>query len=350
MNKRILLTEDDELTALMEKKELEIKGYKVYHVLTGEEAVHFIRFDNRKIDLVLMDIDLGQGMDGTEAAKKILDILDIPIVFLSGHTETEIVEKTEMITSYGYVVKNSGSVVLDTSIKMAFRLFYAKQEEKRQKEFLQISEKKYKMMVNHYPGIVLIQNFDKSIYYVSPQTELILGYTADEIKKINIFNYIYPEDQEKISQKYMEAFSGKEFWNFEYRFIHKNNKIVWLSHSARTVYLNHEIRYVQSYIEDITKRKLTEESLKESELKFRRLFENMMNAVVIYEAAADGKDFIIMDMNGSSEKIEQVNREDVLGKKVTEVFPGDRIWAYRSFSKSLENRQSGIISFILLSG
>jgi len=48
---------------------------------------------------------------------------DIPVVFLSSHTEPEIVEKTERITSYGYVVKNSTITVLDASIKMAFKLF-----------------------------------------------------------------------------------------------------------------------------------------------------------------------------------------------------------------------------------
>ena len=46
-------------------------------------------------------------------------------MFLSSHTEPDVVEKTENITSYGYVVKNSGITVLDASIKMAFKLFNA---------------------------------------------------------------------------------------------------------------------------------------------------------------------------------------------------------------------------------
>jgi DNA-binding NarL/FixJ family response regulator len=75
------------------------------------------------INLILMDIDLGDGMDGTEAAEIILSRHDIPLVFLSSHTEPEIVRKTDGITSYGYIVKNSGETVLLASIKMAFRLF-----------------------------------------------------------------------------------------------------------------------------------------------------------------------------------------------------------------------------------
>jgi PAS domain S-box-containing protein len=80
-----------------------------------------------------MDIDLGEGMDGTEVARAILQDHDIPVVFLSSHIEKEVVEKTEKITSYGYVVKNTGITVLDASIKMAFKLFEAHSSISRQK-------------------------------------------------------------------------------------------------------------------------------------------------------------------------------------------------------------------------
>ena len=82
------------------------------------------------IDLILMDINLGNGMDGTDAAAIILKDHDLPVVFLSSHMEPEVVAKTEKITSYGYVVKNSSITVLDASIKMAFKLFEAKIKEK----------------------------------------------------------------------------------------------------------------------------------------------------------------------------------------------------------------------------
>ena len=60
-----------------------------------------------------MDVDLGAGMDGSQTAREILKRYDIPIVFLSSHIEKDIVEKTEKITSYRYVVKNTGLKVLD---------------------------------------------------------------------------------------------------------------------------------------------------------------------------------------------------------------------------------------------
>jgi len=127
MKKRVLLVEDDAIIAMGQQAELNQYGYSVLTAYSGEQAVAEYRRNAAGIDLVLMDIDLGSGMDGTQAAQQILDEHEVPVVFLSNHTEPEIVEKTERITSFGYVVKNSGITVLDASIKMACRLFEEKQ-------------------------------------------------------------------------------------------------------------------------------------------------------------------------------------------------------------------------------
>ncbi len=126
--KNLLLVEDEVILAMDKIQRLKKLGYSVIHVTSGKDAIKTVNRDNPPINLILMDIDLGKGMDGTEAAEKILATRDIPILFLSSHTEKEVVEKTEKITSYGYVVKNSGMTVLDASIKMAFKLFDAHHE------------------------------------------------------------------------------------------------------------------------------------------------------------------------------------------------------------------------------
>ena len=130
-NKTILLVEDEIIIAMMEIKQLEKEGYLVIHAANGEEAIDIV--SKTPIDLILMDIDLGKGMDGTETAKEILRTHNLPIVFLSSRTEKDIVQKTEVITSYGYIMKNSGITVLDASIKMAFKLHEANKRTQREK-------------------------------------------------------------------------------------------------------------------------------------------------------------------------------------------------------------------------
>jgi len=123
--KKVLLVEDEAIIAMGQQSLLSRFGYQVDIAHSGEKALEMFQADS-SIELVLMDIDLGTGIDGTEAASRMLCVRDIPVVFLSSHTEPEIVEKTERITSYGYIPKNSSSTVIDASIKMAFKLFDSK--------------------------------------------------------------------------------------------------------------------------------------------------------------------------------------------------------------------------------
>ena len=120
--KTILLVEDDAMIAVLETMKLKKYGYNIIHALNGKKALEVAREASNGIDLILMDINLGEKLDGTDIAKLILSDQDIPLIFLSSHTEREVVEKTENITFYGYVVKDSSITVLDASIKMAFRL------------------------------------------------------------------------------------------------------------------------------------------------------------------------------------------------------------------------------------
>ena len=133
--KTILLVEDEAITARVVYKALEKCGYCVIHADSGERAFELFE-KNNDIDLILMDNNLGDGIDGPETAMKILKDHSLPVVFLSSHAESEIVEKTGKITSYGYVIKNTGISVIDITIKMAFKLFSANEKNRRNEELL----------------------------------------------------------------------------------------------------------------------------------------------------------------------------------------------------------------------
>jgi|GEM_PF-939716 two-component system, cell cycle response regulator len=74
-------------------------------------------------------------------------------------------------------------------------------------------------------------------------------------------------------------------------------------------------------LDDITDRKQTENALRESEHRFRQLFNHMSSGVAVYEAVDDGKDFIIKDINSAGEQISKVKKSECIGKSVQYVFP-----------------------------
>lgn len=140
--KVILLVEDDVFIAIVEKEIINRLGYQVITANSGVMAVEMV-LSNEKIDLILMDINLGQGIDGPEAAEQILRKKNIPIVFVAADSEKEYANKLKGIPCYGCVFKASGEFVLNSSIEIALELFTEKKNLQMKMELLCQKEEKY---------------------------------------------------------------------------------------------------------------------------------------------------------------------------------------------------------------
>ena len=88
--------------------------------------------------------------------------------------------------------------------------------------------------------------------------------------------------------------------------------------NKRTAELAQAIDQLQS---EMTERKRTQKALRQSEARYREMFENMSNGVALYKASEDGREYILSDLNKAAEKIIHVERKHVIGKKLLDVFP-----------------------------
>lgn len=179
-NTHILLVEDQALIALSEQKTLQAHGYEVTMVHSGEKAVELATHDET-IALVLMDIDLGSGIDGTEAAEQILGHRELPIVFLTGHSEKGYVERVRSITSYGYVLKDSGEFVLIESIRMALQLFEAHQQAQQRENELRTERDKFRTLADTSPVPIVTVDRNGSLTYVNEEAKGTLGVKESEV-------------------------------------------------------------------------------------------------------------------------------------------------------------------------
>jgi signal transduction histidine kinase/putative methionine-R-sulfoxide reductase with GAF domain len=79
---------------------------------------------------------------------------------------------------------------------------------------------------------------------------------------------------------------------------------------------------LEKTIEDRTESlRETEKRLRESETRFKAIFDNMTSGVIVYEAVSNGQDFVILDLNRAAQKIERINKSEAVGKGMLEVFP-----------------------------
>jgi diguanylate cyclase (GGDEF)-like protein/PAS domain S-box-containing protein len=115
---RVLITEDERITALDLQFALEELGFEVVgNVATGEESIQAAR--EFLPDLILMDIHLKTEMLGTEAADCIVSELDIPVIFLSAYSDRSVIEEAGQTKPYGYLIKPYETRELDAAIQVA---------------------------------------------------------------------------------------------------------------------------------------------------------------------------------------------------------------------------------------
>jgi diguanylate cyclase (GGDEF)-like protein/PAS domain S-box-containing protein len=122
-DKLILVVDDSKFLAQITADTLSRYGYQTEIALTGEEAVEKVCSGMLSPGLILMDIEMGAGIDGAQAARLLQQCKEIPVVFLSAHTEVEVVEKIRTVASYGYVLKGTGENVLISIVEMALQLY-----------------------------------------------------------------------------------------------------------------------------------------------------------------------------------------------------------------------------------
>jgi PAS domain S-box-containing protein len=282
--KVILLVEDEYLIGISEKRLLEKEGYQVIHVGDGEKAVNLICVENTHIDLVLMDINLGHGrIDGTQAARQILSQHDVPIVFLSSHSEKEIVEKAEAIASYGYVVKNSSPTVLFASIKMAFRLYEAHLQLRNSEKNLRDAQ--HLTHTGSWNWVVATDTvtWSEELYRINRRDPALPAPSYSELS-----TYYTPESWEKLSASVSRALTSGEPYSLELDIVLPDGSITHtLAQGETEVNASGQVVGLRGTVQDTTEMKKTKTALLKSETSFQSIFEKTSAGYVLM--APDGQ-------------------------------------------------------------
>lgn len=119
-NPQILLVEDDKVISKVAQWRLTKLGYDVCgKAETGEEALDLVV--KRQPDLVLLDINLGEGMDGIETAKRIRKDFRIPVIFVTSHSDGETLQRAKEIQPDGFIRKPFSDDDLRVAIELALK-------------------------------------------------------------------------------------------------------------------------------------------------------------------------------------------------------------------------------------
>ncbi len=127
-SKRVLIVEDDEVTAMNLKMSLEKQGYDVVAIADDTLSAK----SKLKIyapDVIIIDISLQESDDGIRLASYIRSKQLLPFIFLTAHSDDHIIEDASKTEPYGYIIKPFDPASLHVTIQMALYKYH--QEKKR---------------------------------------------------------------------------------------------------------------------------------------------------------------------------------------------------------------------------
>lgn len=181
-------------------------------------------------------------------------------------------------------------------------------ERKQAEDALRRSELKYRnIFENAYMGIYRTRLEDGLILEANQRSLEIAGYTsADQVvgKRSILELYLNPADRDQVV--HLLTTEG-QVTNFETQFQHQSGEVRWSLSSAR---LNREENCVEVVVVDITDRKRVEEALRESETRFRALYESTGVAVLLADETG------VFDCNSAAEQLFGYPRNVFIGQHI----------------------------------
>jgi PAS domain S-box-containing protein len=159
-------------------------------------------------------------------------------------------------------------------------------EHKRSEEKLRKSEKRYRLIADNSNDWIYLIRSDLTFEYVSPSCEKITGHTFREF--INnpglMLDIVHPEDKDLFKAHIENVRQEFQDHSMEFRIHTKNGELRWIRHSCQPVY-DEEGRYHgrAGTNRDITERKRAEKALKESEERYRTIFEQSNDGITLVQ-------------------------------------------------------------------
>jgi len=164
----ILLVEDELIVAEDIRRRLTAMGYSVVDCsTTGEGAI--AQAETFRPDIVLMDIMLKGGMDGIEAAGRIKESMDIPIIYLTAYSDETTIERAKSTQPFGYLIKPFQARELNVTLDIAL---YKHDMERRLKD----SERWLNATLNSIGDAVITTDGKGIIKLINPYAEALTGW------------------------------------------------------------------------------------------------------------------------------------------------------------------------------
>ncbi len=346
---KILFAEDNQDDLDLAMRELSQNGieHTALNVISPEKFIEALH--NFKPDIIISDLRM-PFFDGIQTLQfSLLHNPDIPFIMLTGSTDEETAVACMKAGAFDYIIKDRLNM-LPFSVKEAIQRIKLMEDKKKVEDFLIEEEKKYRLLFETMNQGIIYYSPKAEIISVNPAAERILGYDAERLYKVKLADVkwktitengdIFPVEHHPA----VLAYKGKRKINNVIMGVIKPNRteIIWLEVSAVPQFDDSSNFPYQVYttFEDITEKLKTQNELKQSEEKFRLLFEEMNNGMALFEVVFN-EDYRPIDckylaVNSTFIKLMNVDQNEIIGNTLCQIDPDfDLVLLHKYFNVAI---------------
>jgi len=280
MAKKIMIVEDESITAQNIKKSVINLGFEVVSIEdNGKYAIK--KAEKLKPDLVLMDVVLKGEIDGIEAASKIHEQFNIPVVYLTAYSNNKLFERAKLTDPYGFLVKPVDFYGLKCTLENAFYRYELEKE----------SKKNLKVFLDGLPNSSVLIEPEGKIIIANEVFLKTYGKYHDEITCKNMFDFLPEFIAKKCRKTYKKVIESQESFSIE-----TEHSGIYTKYFINPVFDKEgKVSRLAIIIYDISKEKNAEIQLKEA-------YESL--EVKVQERTAE-LDMVIEELKRSNEELQQ---------------------------------------------
>ena len=190
-------------------------------------------------------------------------------------------------------------------------------ERKRMEQKLRDSEERFRGIAERSIDGIFELDLEGLVTYVSPSVEPELGYKPEEVVGTRMELYLPESEIPKIASNFAALMKGMNVLGLQGEMLRKDGTHVPAELNASPIFKDGRIAGVQGIVRDITERRKMEKALRESDERYGNLLESMSEHIAVLDS-----EWRYLLANDALARSIKIPKEQLLGKRLTDVFPG----------------------------
>ncbi|MBN1244416.1 PAS domain S-box protein [Candidatus Bathyarchaeota archaeon] len=298
---------DDEAGFLAVAKQCleEQSQFQVDTALSPKEAMEKLK--RSEYDAIVSDYQMPEK-NGLELLRELRQQgNDTPFILFTCKGKEEIAIEALNSGVYRYVGKEGNAEVTYEELK---RSICDAVKGQRSEKLLKEAENRLRQITENMQDLLLLLDENLVIKYASSSYKSVVGYSPSEIIGKRAYDFVHPDDLPEVIETTKKAFKNKSTGRFESRVRRADGSYVLLEGIGKSlVDENGKVIGAVMTSRDITDRRKIEQTLRESEGKYRKLFDEVMDAIFV----ADAETGILIDCNRAATELTGKAKSELMG-------------------------------------